>query len=561
LRKLRIASQILFFALFLLSFLLLGRLPQSATFQYHWFVWLNPLVSVITAIASRHVVLPALIVGAIVLVLSVVFGRAFCGMVCPLGSIIGFSDAFILGKMRSGKRTPPRYFQRAKYVILIALAVLSVFGIVFPLFMDPISLLTRVCAIVMSPLYMILKAGTLGGFDAVALAVNHDYLAVHSVKLPLFYGIGGALLILVLALAGGFWDRRFWCQYVCPSGAFFGLLSSFALFRRHVIAEKCGACTRCVRSCPTHAIDAPSFQKTSVGECILCGDCIFPLKACGRFGFGKLKRELAPSADLKRRHVLASLVGGLLALPALRTNAMSKRDDTGRAIRPPGAVPEKEFLARCTTCGACMKACPTNAIQPCTLGDGIQRLNTPKIVARVGGCEEKCFRCGWVCPTGALRPLPFEEKRFAKIGTAVIDRHRCLAWSQNKECVVCDEVCPYNAIDPIVADTVKGRFKVPVVYEDLCIGCGMCEQQCPIEDFAAIVVYKFGENRLSKGQYATDGQKQDILKRRARQSQESIRASGEPPAAEISGGLPEGFSGSGNTSRKGGSNALPPGFQ
>jgi NAD-dependent dihydropyrimidine dehydrogenase PreA subunit len=163
-----------------------------------------------------------------------------------------------------------------------------------------------------------------------------------------------------------------------------------------------------------------------------------------------------------------------------------------------------------------MKVCPTNAIQPCGLDDGFSRLSTPKIVPRIGGCEEKCRSCGNVCPTGALRTLSYEDKRFAKIGTAVIDRGRCLAWEQNKQCLVCDEVCPYHAIDVRIVETAKGSVKAPIVEEDLCMGCGMCEQQCPVFDAAAIVVYKFGENRREHGPYANEAQKQAILERRMR---------------------------------------------
>jgi formate hydrogenlyase subunit 6/NADH:ubiquinone oxidoreductase subunit I len=162
-----------------------------------------------------------------------------------------------------------------------------------------------------------------------------------------------------------------------------------------------------------------------------------------------------------------------------------------------------------------MKACPTNALQPCTLDDGLSRLSTPKVAPRIGGCEEKCYLCGHVCPTNAIRKLTYEEKRFAKIGTAVIDRHRCLAWEQKKECLVCDEVCPYNAIVPRTVETTKGAFKVPVVDEDICIGCGMCEQQCPIFDTAAIVVFKFGENRRLTGPYVSEPQKKMILEKRS----------------------------------------------
>ena len=138
----------------------------------------------------------------------------------------------------------------------------------------------------------------------------------------------------------------------------------------------------------------------------------------------------ALSVDLRRRHILTGAAGGLLMVPIFKATAIGMRDDHGRLIRPPGALPEEQFLSRCLGCGECMKVCPTNALQPCMFTDGFSRIYTPKVVPRVGGCEEKCSICGHVCPTNAIRRLPLEEKQFAKIGTAVIDRHRCLAWGR-----------------------------------------------------------------------------------------------------------------------------------
>jgi len=270
-----------------------------------------------------------------------------------------------------------------------------------------------------------------------------------------------------------------------------------------------------VKICPTRAI-GEDHHTTSSAECILCGKCIGIKNLCSAFSFADtadLKgNSLGP--DIGKRQIILGAVAGALLLPVFKADAFSRRDNTGRLMRPPGSVPESAFNARCLACGQCMKVCPTNTLQPCTLSDGFSRLSTPKLVPRIGGCEEKCYSCGQVCPTGAIRKLPYEEKRFVKIGTAVIDRHRCLAWEQNKECLVCDEVCPYNAIVPRYVETTRGRFKVPVVDADICIGCGMCEQQCPIFDTAAIVVYKFGENRRLTGPYVSEAQKQMILAKR-----------------------------------------------
>lgn len=190
-----------------------------------------------------------------------------------------------------------------------------------------------------------------------------------------------------------------------------------------------------------------------------------------------------------------------------------------------------------------MKVCPTNALQPCMFTDGFSKLYTPKIVPKIGGCEGQCTLCGHVCPTNAIRVIKPEEKPYVKIGTAVLDRSKCIAWEQNKECVVCDEVCPFNAIDSCDLETAGGKFKVPVVKEDLCMGCGMCEHHCPVNDSAAISVYRFGENRRSKGPYITERQTQTMIENRKKTGLEET-SSGDPDNGKPkdgTGDLPNGF--------------------
>ncbi|MBD3241448.1 MAG: 4Fe-4S dicluster domain-containing protein [Chitinivibrionales bacterium] len=556
-RKIRIVSQVVFFVLFVSTFFLIVRYPTGYTLPAPWMLRLNPLVSLTTSVAARTIILPIAVMGLAMTLLTIVFGRFFCGFVCPLGACIDFSDRYVVGKARSPKRRPPAYLRRLKYVLLILVAVTAVFGAVFPLFMDPISLLTRITTLVVNPLLRVVKAdavqaGRILGFDRLNTVV---------VDVPLVYGTAGALLLAVVVFAGGFWDRRFWCQYVCPSGAFFGLLGRYAPFRRTVRAESCNSCKRCTRCCPTRAIDPEKVERTALPECIVCGQCTDLKQGCSRFTFVKPVRGATDGADLRRRNLLVGAAGGLALLPLFRSNALSRRTEHGRLIRPPGALPEDQFLARCIACGNCMKACPTQALQPCSSDDGLHRLFTPKLVPRVGACEDSCHLCGYTCPTGAIRRLPHDDKEFAKIGTAVLDRHRCLAWSQNKECLVCDEVCPYNAIEARVEQTTKGPFKVPVVFEDYCIGCGMCEHHCPISVQAAIVVYSFGENRRAHGPYASERQKSAIRERR-RKSDAHLSVTGPqeqdmPPHSpeQLPPGFDPGPAESGSTETD-----LPPGF-
>jgi ferredoxin len=166
-------------------------------------------------------------------------------------------------------------------------------------------------------------------------------------------------------------------------------------------------------------------------------------------------------------------------------------------MRPPGSRPEPEFLARCIRCGVCMTACPTNTLQPREPAGGFFSLISPMIVPRIGPCEPDCNICGQVCPTAAIRSLPMAERRWAKTGTAVILRNQCIVWEHDRKCLVCDEVCPYDAVE---LRRVDGKpYRVPFVIENRCSGCGYCEYHCPVKPAAAIVVQAPGEIRISTG--------------------------------------------------------------
>jgi MauM/NapG family ferredoxin protein len=510
-RKFRIASQSIFVALFFTCFFFFNTFPRAYTVPADIFLRLNPLVALLTETAARTFIPSLLVPGLVIVLLSIVAGRVFCGFICPLGAVIDFTDSFLFKNARSQDRRPPLYLQRFKYIMLFALLVLALFGVIFPLFMDPIALFTRINTIVVNPLIALLGMNSLALTGPLWGVIGFEKLQLMTVKMPVFYGIFFTSVLFFLVIAGGFWDRRFWCQYVCPSGAFFALLSRAPFFRRMTFSPGCSSCAACARVCPTRAIDADEIERTSSAECVVCGLCTGVKSTCSGFRFSvPAAAALPPGPALQRRHLLFGIFGGLLLAPAFNATAVNKSDGHGRLVRPPGALPENDLLARCIACGNCMKACPTNAIQPCTIGDGFNRLYTPKLVPRIGACDAQCHLCGYSCPTGALRKIPIREKPYVKIGTAVVDRHRCLAWEQNKECLVCDEVCPYNAIEPRLVETTKGPFKVPVVQEDLCMGCGICEKQCPVFDRGAIEVYRFGENRRASGLYASDFQKQKI---------------------------------------------------
>jgi ferredoxin len=205
--------------------------------------------------------------------------------------------------------------------------------------------------------------------------------------------------------------------------------------------------------------------------------------------------------DLRRRHLLLAGAGGLAAVPMLRLGAAPERVDPA-LIRPPGALPEREFLERCVRCGECMKVCLTHGLQPTLLEAGLEGLWTPRLVPRLGYCEYNCTLCGQVCPTQAIRRLPLEVKRRVRIGLAAIDTSRCLPYAFQTSCIVCEEHCPlprkaiwFDEREVVTRDGALRRVKQPKVAIDLCTGCGICETKCVVQDLPAIRVTSANEDR------------------------------------------------------------------
>ncbi|MBI1387823.1 MAG: 4Fe-4S dicluster domain-containing protein [bacterium] len=220
-----------------------------------------------------------------------------------------------------------------------------------------------------------------------------------------------------------------------------------------------------------------------------------------------LKRFVSPPKEerlnLGRRGLLASAMAGVTGGLLFRVSprAESEKYSPG-LIRPPGALAEDEFLARCVRCGECMKVCITNVIQPAQTEAGVEGFWTPALNMNVSYCEHECTLCGQVCPTGAIRQLTLEEKKKIRIGQAFFDRNRCLPWAFERSCIVCEEHCPvsnkaiwFQEIEVTRRDGSKVTVKQPHVDAVLCTGCGICHSVCPIKDEPGVYVTSVGESR------------------------------------------------------------------
>jgi ferredoxin-type protein NapF len=262
------------------------------------------------------------------------------------------------------------------------------------------------------------------------------------------------------------------------------------------------------------AIDPERPESTRHGECIVCRTCeaVCPEKAVSFEWKRRAERSDHTPADrfspIRRQLVSTGLIGAGTAVISL-TGLTSLYGKTGEGqvrppglIRPPGAVPEMAFLSRCVRCGECMVACPTNTLQPIWLDAGFPAIFSPALTPRRGFCDPHCHRCGDVCPTGAIRSASPSDRIWAKTGTARIYRQKCLAWEFQKSCMVCDEVCPYDAI--AFRKEAGNPVPVPHVMEHKCAGCGYCEHFCPVQNRAAIVVTPMDALRIDRGSYEAE---------------------------------------------------------
>jgi len=494
------------FLLFIIIFLFTAY-PNATKFPLDIFLRFDPLVAFVAMVGSRAII-ATMLWSVVLLGFTIVFGRFFCGYICPLGTLIDLSDFLILGKKHKKESGEPKPNRRIKYYILIGVVLASLLGANFLGFFSPMSIAPRIFTLVIFPPLLYLVTATIDLFRPLLVGIGLDNFTQLDFG-RVFFATGiASLVFFTFIIVANYWRKRFWCRYICPTGAFISVFSRFGMFKRKVSSETCTDCKLCNTKCDMRAIGT-NPQTTILSECTVCGDCVDVCKkksisiSFGNFGFSGNDAKF----NVQRRGFIQASVAGLVLAATVRAGINSIKNIQGRFIRPPGALPESEFLARCIRCGECMKVCKTNTLQPANLELGFEGLWTPHNVMRHAPCEKECNMCGYVCPTQAIRKLDIEEKKFVKMGTAVIDRSRCIAWEQEKLCLICGEICPFNAIETRIVDNFRGMFKRPFVIEDKCTGCGYCEKACPIYGRSAIEIYSIGEERKKTGSYITENKK------------------------------------------------------
>jgi Polyferredoxin len=557
-RVVQVCSFILFLGLLLLT---VSPLPQEFV-PVDLFLRLDPSVAVVVPLAARQwisTLWPGLALLFVTLAVGRLLCGYLCpmGITLDIANFLGKRISGVLpdrrvgkaanpGKARSGELFPPRLspgLRQVKYLLLAVLVGSAALGVNFCYWFSPIPLITRFYALLLHPV------ATLAGHEALVITQPlASALEIHSLSyLQVLVRRFDSMYFLLFFFCALFVLEqirpRFWCRYICPAGGLLGMFSLKPLWKRQV--HSCVSCGACARECPTEAILSQG-KSADHGECITCQGCV---DICPVNGVGFAVRQPLPSeGDRKaggkgllcpsegdessfdapedrsesaaspaarqafqkghlpsRRHFLfATMSGvGLAGIGLTSLHSVLREEQRGilwseLCIRPPGAVPEPDFLSRCLRCGQCMKVCPTNGLQPTWFAAGVEGMFSPVLVSRRGACEPDCNACGQVCPTRAITSLPLKEKHWAKIGTAAVIQSYCLAWAEKRSCVVCEEVCPYGAIK--CERQGSSLVPVPVVKAERCFGCGYCEQHCPVR-VPAIVVRPLNALRLHGEEY------------------------------------------------------------
>ncbi len=601
---------------------------QLRGWPVNWFLQLDPLVAVATMLSTQSLY-RGLLWALVTVVLTILLGRFFCSWVCPFGTLHHFVGYLSRRRKSTSEKIGLNQYhpaQAIKYYLLIFLltaAASSLLGRLLRIVPDrpKLSMLAAIIALTGLALLSLLKVvpnpkkamtilfTLIGLWLGLGLILPAENLIAASLQtglldpIPLFHRsinltllplaerlsasqryYQGSLLISAVFLTAVFLNLkvpRFYCRFICPLGALFGVLGTFSLWRIGRSADECSQCQLCDTDCEGAC---QPVDRIRISECVLCMNC---LESCQH---GIVNYRTAPSEAgeitlpaLSRRSFLTSFLSGAMAIPVVRLSGLvGPNNFPPSVIRPPGALAEPDFLARCLKCGQCMRICPTNIIQPAGLESGLEGLWSPILNFRIGtsGCQLNCIACSHICPSAAIRPITLEEKLGRKdyaragpirLGTAFVDRGRCLPWAMDRPCIVCQENCPVspkaiftrehfstirggvlavlkadeqtlkfaesdlqpgqfstgdyyikttdrhgeqrfrisaNTSDSVtIADNkplhrepgskveIQVRLQLPHVDPNLCIGCGICEHECPVSGRRAIRVTAENETR------------------------------------------------------------------
>ena len=534
LRKIRTTLALVVFVLITLLFLdVTGTL-------HRWFGWLAS-IQFWPALLAMHVGVVAMLV-----VLTLVFGRIYCSVICPLG-VMQDVISRLHGMRKKNRFTYSKEKRWLRYTVLavfVASAVAGVNAVVSLL--APYSSYGRIAGSLMKPVY------EAGNNVLAAVAEHFNSYAFYSVdvwmkSLPTLVVASLTLVVIaVLAWRGG----RTYCNTICPVGTILSFLARFSWLKVRIDGSKCVDCGLCTKNCKASAIDFKN-HRIDYSRCVVCGDCIDKCRkgaislssrradkqtsrradkqASGqadeltsgqadKLTSGQVNKQTGKQANNANLLVNSSagdlsavnslsvdtgrrsfLLGLAVASTAAALAQEEKKVDGGLAaiedkvaperltpITPPGSLSAQHFAQHCTACQLCVSNCPNGVLRPST---DLSTFMQPTMSYERGYCRPECTKCGDVCPTGAINPITRAQKSATQIGHAVWIKKNCVPLTDGVECGNCARHCPTGAITMVPVDPKDERsLKIPAVNEARCIGCGACENLCPARPFSAIYV-------------------------------------------------------------------------
>ena len=478
LRKIRTILAAVFFILITLLFLdFTGTL-------HHWLGWMAK-VQFLPAVMALNVV-----VVVVLIALTLVFGRIYCSIICPLGVL---QDILARLHRKKNKYAYSKEVRWLRYPVLVLFIIALVAGVgVFFQLLAPYSAYGRIATMIFQPLWMMAN-NVLG-----TIAERADSYAFYTVdvwmkSLPVLVIAAVTLVVLfVLAWRGG----RTYCNTVCPVGTILSFFARFSWLKIHFDTDKCKNCSLCSKNCKAACIDFKTHT-VDYSRCVVCGNCIDACK------FGALKydnsrlhaKANAPIDDSKRSFLLASALVSTAALAQKKEKLMDGgiaeledkvAPERQMPLTPPGSLSFDYFAQHCTGCQLCVSECPNNVLRP---SSDLMHLMLPEMSYERGHCRPECTRCSEVCPAGAIKKIDKDEKTTIQIGHAVWIKKNCVPITDEVECGNCARHCPTGAIEMILLDeNDENSPSVPSINEAACIGCGACEYVCPSRPFSAIYV-------------------------------------------------------------------------
>ena len=484
LRKIRIILASIFFAGVTLLFL-------DFTGTLHaWLGWMAK-VQLLPAVMALN-----LVTVAVLLLLTLLFGRAYCSVICPLG-VMQDIISWIHGKTKKKNRFRFGY-SPAKNWLRYPILVLFIIGLVLgahstAILIEPYSAYGRIAANIFAPLYQ------LGNNFFAWIAERAGSYAFYSTEVWIKSVSSLVIAAVTLAVVGFLaWKHgRTWCNTVCPVGTALGFVSRFSIFAPVIDTEKCRNCGLCGKQCKASCINMKEHE-IDYSRCVACMDCIDTCKD-GAISYKRRASRRAAPQDDNQQGRRAFITSAVIAGTAVAAKAQEMKVDGGLAeverarkperltpLVPAGAVSLKHMADHCTGCQLCISVCPNHVLRPST---SLLTLMQPEMSYERGYCRPECTRCSDICPAGAIKPVTVEEKSSIQIGHAVVNLDNCVVNTDDVSCGNCARHCPAGAIRMVRKDPDNPKsLMIPTVNEERCIGCGACENLCPARPFTAIYV-------------------------------------------------------------------------